>query len=84
MPNTAWATIATATILSPLIAPVAIEPERSGIIWAKAKSSNAEGSVNPMKAASAPSQPARINPSAKPTWLDAGPGRNWHSATRSA
>jgi hypothetical protein len=27
---------------------------------------------------------ARINPSAMPTWLLAGPGRNWHSATRSA
>ena len=28
--------------------------------------------------------PARVRPMAKPTWLDAGPGRNWASATRSA
>ena len=33
---------------------------------------------------SAASLPARIMPSAKPAWLEAGPGRNWHNATRSA
>jgi len=36
------------------------------------------------KAASAPRAPARRSPSAKPTWLEAGPGRNWQSATGSA
>ena len=50
---------------------------------AKAISASAEGSVKPVQAASAPSQPARCMPSAMPTWLLAGPGRNWHSATRS-
>ena len=31
-----------------------------------------------------PGSPERSNPSAMPIWLLAGPGRNWHSATRSA
>ena len=41
-------------------------------------------SVNPSHAASPPGSPARRMPRAIPTWLLAGPGRNWHSATRSA
>ena len=44
----------------------------------------ADGSVKPAHAASAPRQPARSQPSAKPVWLLAGPGRNWVRATRSA
>ena len=31
-----------------------------------------------------PAKPARLIPRLKTTWLDAGPGRNWQSATRSA
>ena len=84
MPHTACATTATATTLSPWIAPVgntAYPPARPSPNKA---STSAEGSVNPSQAASAPGMPARINPSAIPTWLLAGPGRNWHSATRSA
>ena len=46
-------------------------------------SAMAEGSVNASQAASMPVQPARFRPIAMPTWLLAGPGRNWHSATRS-
>ncbi len=46
-------------------------------------SASAEGKVNPAHAANAPSQPARPSPIAMPTWLLAGPGRNWQSATRS-
>ena len=43
----------------------------------------AEGSVKPIHASSPPNHPARMVPIAMPTWLLAGPGRNWHSATRS-
>ena len=44
----------------------------------------AEGKVKPVQAAKAPAYPARESPMAMPTWLDAGPGRNWQSATMSA
>jgi hypothetical protein len=44
----------------------------------------ADGSVNPSHAANAPATPARACPTAMPTWLLAGPGRNWQRATRSA
>ncbi len=44
----------------------------------------AEGIVKPNQAASAPGRPARKMPMLIPTWLDAGPGRNWQSATMSA
>jgi hypothetical protein len=47
-------------------------------------SPSAEGSVKPTHAASAPSHPARRSPTSKPSWLDAGPGTNWHSATNPA
>jgi hypothetical protein len=83
MPQTACATIATATIFRPSSTPCRWARDGAAVI-AKASSASAEGSVKAVKAASAPSQPARIIPSAKPTWLEAGPGRNWHSATRSA
>ena len=43
----------------------------------------AEGRVKAVQAASAPRKPARDRPMAKPTWLEAGPGRNWQSATSS-
>jgi hypothetical protein len=40
--------------------------------------------VNPSQAHQVPRHPARRRPSASPTWLLAGPGKNWQSATRSA
>jgi hypothetical protein len=42
------------------------------------------GSVNPSHAAAAPAQPARRRPTAIVSWLLAGPGSAWHSATSSA
>ena len=45
---------------------------------------SAEGNVNPTHAASIPGGPARRSPIAIPVCDDAGPGMNWHSATRSA
>lgn len=84
MPSTACATTAAAAACSPSSHPA---PARSGVpetSRANATSSTADGRVNPHHAARSPSSPARCSPSAIPTWLDAGPGRNWHSATRSA
>ena len=44
----------------------------------------AEGRVKPAQAASAAGTARRAcRPMAKPTWLEAGPGRNWQSASRS-
>ena len=43
-----------------------------------------DGKVKPIQAANPPSRPPRMMPIPMPTWLLAGPGRNWHSATRSA
>lgn len=84
MPSTACATTAAAAACSPSSHPA---PARSGVpetSRANATSSTADGRVNPHHAARSPGSPARCSPSAIPTWLDAGPGRNWHSATRSA
>jgi hypothetical protein len=47
-------------------------------------SATADGSVNPNHASRPPSAPARSVPIAMPSWLLAGPGRSWHSPTRSA
>ncbi len=84
MPQTACATTATATTLRPCSAPAG-----SSSAWRARPSANkinaiAEGKVNPSQAASAPAYPPREKPSAMPTWLLAGPGKNWHSATKSA
>jgi hypothetical protein len=84
--QTACATIATVTIFRPwttesstrLPSPAHASP------CANSTSSMADGSVKPSQAANAPAHPARPSPSAKPTWLLAGPGRNWHNATSSA
>jgi hypothetical protein len=84
MPHTAWATMATATIFNPCNAPAPSGPATCVPVSAKPSRISAEGRVKATKAASAPAHPARIMPSANPTWLEAGPGRNWHSATRSA
>src|SRR5262249_42584263 len=83
MPHTAWATTATATTLSPCSHPTSASPAVRRP-YAKTTRAAADGSVNPSHAATPPSSPARISPIAIPTWLLAGPGRNWHSATRSA
>jgi hypothetical protein len=40
--------------------------------------------VNAAQASSAPAKPPPNYPSTRPTWLLAGPGRNWHRATRLA
>ena len=46
---------------------------------------SADGMVNANHAANPPSRPLpRRMPSVKPTWLEAGPGKNWQSATMSA
>lgn len=81
--QTACATTATATTMRPCsqaactAAPVLTRRANAAI-------AAADGRVKPIQAASAPAQPARSMPTAMPTWLLAGPGRSWHSATRSA
>ena len=76
--------IATAATFSPCSAPAAAGPCQCDTPSANSTSAIADGKVKPAQAASAPRHPARCNPSAKPTWLLAGPGSSWHSATRSA
>ena len=83
MPNNACATIATAAIFNPWIVAATIGPDRSAASRATSNIISAEGRVNAVHAASPPKGPARINPIAKPTWLDAGPGKNWHRPTNS-
>lgn len=54
-------------------------------VSAKMNSSMAEGRVKAVQAARPPASPLpRSTPSAKPTWLEAGPGMNCDRATRSA
>jgi len=83
IPHTACATTATAAILSPRSQP-ALERSRPRIDRAKSTRRIADGSVKPSHAASPPARPARKMPTAMPTWLLAGPGRNWQRATTSA
>ena len=83
MPQTACAMMATAAIFSPWMAPDADSQPNCASPSAKRISATAVGSVNATQAASMPAHPARFRPIAMPTWLLAGPGRNWHSATRS-
>ena len=85
MLQTAWATTETATSFSPCSRPAPTGDSDS--VPAQAANitiSAADGRVKPAQAASPPHGPARSSPSAKPAWLDAGPGRNWHSPTSSA
>ena len=85
MPQMAWATTATATSFSPCRKPSAAGPVNEAAPMAKANMITAEGMVKANHAASPPNSPLpRSTPREKPTWLEAGPGRNWHSATRSA
>jgi len=59
-----------------------VYPEQSGDITQCANPTRtraiADGRVKPSQAANAPRYPARERPMARPTWLLAGPGRNWH------
>ena len=43
----------------------------------------ADGAVKPNHAATPPRILPLNIPRANPTWLDIGPGKNWHNATRS-
>ena len=84
MPSTAWATTATAAILSPCNRPLPSASPAPATLNANSTMAMAEGNVNPSQAAKPPAKPARKRPTPMPTWLLAGPGKNWHSATRSA
>jgi hypothetical protein len=83
MPQIAWATTATATSFRPWTSPSAHGPETAEAPKATATSRSADGSVKAAHAATPPRRPPRTSPTAKPVWLDAGPGRNWQSVTRS-
>ena len=84
IPHTAWATTATATTLRPCNQPASAVLANAPIPKANAISANADGRVKPIQAASPPRRRARAMPIAILTWLLAGPGKNWQSATRSA
>ena len=84
IPNTAWATTATAAAFSPMIHPALLRSPAASTPAAKMLNTITEGRVKPMKAAHMPANPARRHPNAMPTCDDAGPGRNWHRATKSA
>jgi hypothetical protein len=84
MPATACATTATAATFRPASHPAPATSPSPPTPSANASITSALGSVNPTHAASAPHAPARRNPTASPTWLLAGPGRNCASATTSA
>src|SRR5438094_5337645 len=68
----------------------AVQPSRLGrspnsvTPYPKRIIARADGIVNPSQAAKAPGRPARRMPRLIPTWLLAGPGRNWQRATISA
>ncbi len=81
--RTAWATTATAAILSPWTHPA---PDRSEPAANRPSAiiSTAAGSVKPTHAANAPASPALREPTAIPSCELAGPGSAWQSATRSA
>jgi hypothetical protein len=80
--TTACATTATAASLSPRAQPASA---RSIDVVTSPNTSKAmaDGKVNPIQAANPPARPARRVPIAMPSWLLAGPGRSWQSATRS-
>ena len=85
MPQIACATTATATSFRPCRIPSASGPVKAVAPSAKAKRMRADGMVKANHAANPPSRPLpRRMPRVKPTWLEAGPGKNWQSATISA
>jgi hypothetical protein len=57
---------------------------RQGASQPKANIQTADGRVKSSHAAKVPGQLARSRPIRKLTWLLAGPGTIWHSATRPA
>lgn len=81
--HTASATTETAASLRPWIqpAPAMSVPAANS---PNSVSTTADGSVNPTHAATPPTRPARRVPIAIPSWLLAGPGSDWQSATRLA
>jgi hypothetical protein len=81
MPSTPCSTTATAASFSPCSSAAPQAPSSARLASAKANISSAEGSMNPTNAASPPNHPARSSPIENPSWLLAGPGRNWHSAS---
>ena len=85
MPKTACATTAAATSFSPCRKPCASGAVKRPATAANANMMTADGMVKANQAARPPRRPLpRKTPKEKPTWLDAGPGKNWQSATRSA
>ena len=74
IPHRAWATTATAAILSPL----SHEPSRrlSNSVTPKPNAMRiaAEGAVKAIQASRPPRSPPRVIPTAIPTWLLVGPG----------
>jgi hypothetical protein len=65
--------------------PFGHRPRECGAPIAKVNRIRADGMVKANHAARPPQRPLpRRMPREKPTWLEAGPGRNWQSATRSA
>ncbi len=84
MLHTACATTATATTFNPCKAPDPATSPNAVTPYPNKISAIADGMVKPIQAATAPGKPARESPTPMPTWLDAGPGKNWHNATRSA
>ena len=81
IPIMAWATMATATSFNPWIQ---VKLESLLINNAeKTISIITEGSIKPIKEIIPPRIPPLIVPIPIPTWLLAGPGKNWHSATKS-
>ncbi len=85
IPQIACATTATAASFSPCNHPACpTEPPSAAMPYPNRIIANADGAVKPIYAVIAPLIPDRDSPIAIPTWLLAGPGKNWHSATRSA
>jgi hypothetical protein len=77
MPQMACATTATATSFRPCRKPSATGPVNAAAPIAKANRISAEGMVKANHAARPPKRPlSRRMPREKPTWLEAGPGRN--------
>jgi hypothetical protein len=81
MPHTACATTATATTLRPWRTPAFRNSPYAAMPSPNRISASAEGAVKPIQAATAPRSPPFASPMPMPTWLLAGPGRNWQSAT---
>src|SRR5690606_25750482 len=82
MPSKACATTATATIFNPCIQPLSKEPFVTNM--ANRTRRRTDGIVKQNQDNNPPNSPPRSIPIEIPTWELAGPGRNWHKATKSA